>query len=135
MQVFVYGSLRAGGWYQAVIEPFVQNREPGWLEGMVLYQVDERYPGMVPGAGVVRGDLVTLNPERADEALAALDKLEVFYGPGNPQNEYERQWAMVRSDSGELVRAWVYRWLGPTEGCPQVADGDWIRHWNRLSME
>jgi hypothetical protein len=35
MQVFVYGSLRAGGWYQQVIEPYVDVREPAWLEGFV----------------------------------------------------------------------------------------------------
>lgn len=130
MQVFVYGSLRAGGWYQDVIEPFAQSRVPAWLEGMGLYQVDERYPGMVPGAGVVRGDLVTIRPGQEQEALAVLDRLEVFYGPGNPQNEYERQTATVRSESGNLVQAWVYRWLGPTEGCPRVPDGDWISHWH-----
>jgi gamma-glutamylcyclotransferase (GGCT)/AIG2-like uncharacterized protein YtfP len=135
MQVFVYGSLRAGGWYQNVIEPYVDVREPAWLEGMVLYQVSEQYPGMVAGAGVVHGEVVTLRPAQAEEALHALDKLEGFVGPGNPQNEYEREWALVRTASGELVGAWVYRWLGSTEGYPQVPDGDWIRHWQHQGGE
>lgn len=124
VHVFVYGSLRPGGWNQRVLEPFVAQMEPGWLDGMVLYQVDERYPGIVHGAGVVRGELVRVRPERAEAALAALDRLEEYFGPGDPRNEYERELVAVRTESGERVSAWVYRWLGSVECCPVVVGGE-----------
>lgn len=134
MQVFVYGSLRQGGWYHGLVAPFVQEMEPGWLEGMALFQVHERYPGIVRGEGRVRGELITLDPDRLTLAMTSLDELEEFFGPGDPRNLYERELMTVRTAGGALVHAWTYRWLGAIDGCPRVADGDWIRYWDGVRL-
>lgn len=135
MQVFVYGTLRPGGWYHSLISSFVKAIEPGWLDGMALFHVRERYPGIVRGEGHVLGELLTLDPDRLTLAISLLDELEEYYGPGDPRNEYERELVTVRKESGELTQAWVYRWLGPVAGCPRVPDGDWLHYWNAVSEQ
>jgi gamma-glutamylcyclotransferase (GGCT)/AIG2-like uncharacterized protein YtfP len=134
MQVFVYGSLRQGGYYHGLIAPFTQAVETGWLDGMALFQVNERYPGIVRGEGHVLGELITLDPDRLTLAMGALDELEEYFGPGDPRNLYERELLTVRTVGGALVQAWAYRWLGSAEGCTRIADGDWIRYWREHSV-
>ncbi len=105
-RVFVYGTLRRGGRYHHLVAPYVREVTEGWVPGALVDLGD--YPGWVPGRGRVRGEVFRLHP--VEPALAALDELEDYHGPGHPENLYERVEVEVRTPDGP-VRAWAYRYL------------------------
>ncbi|WP_325052027.1 gamma-glutamylcyclotransferase family protein [Streptomyces triticagri] len=88
---FVYGTLRPGGRYH---DTFLRGRllaeEPGLLPDTLLYE-GPGYPYAVraPGAGPVRGSLVTPLPALYARVLDDLDRLE-GHRPGSAQNLYDR---------------------------------------------
>ena len=122
---FVYGTLRPGEPnHDLFLRGRTRTEELGRLTGAVLYD-GPGYPWAVeePG-GLVHGDLVTALPERYEELLLALDRLEE-YAPGDPRNLYERvEREVIRAGDGTAgdgtpgdgtlgggetaVRAWVY---------------------------
>lgn len=105
---FVYGTLRPG---EPNHDLFLLGRTvsevPGRLKGAVLYE-GPGYPYVVeePG-GMVSGELITPVPERYDQLLLALDRLE-DYAPGDPHNLYKRVARDVLREDGTSVGAWVY---------------------------
>ncbi|MCI3269844.1 gamma-glutamylcyclotransferase family protein [Streptomyces cylindrosporus] len=129
---FVYGTLRPGEVnHDLFLRGRTRSEEPGRLSGCVLYD-GPGYPWAVEERdGLVFGDLVTALPERYEELLAALDRLE-DYAPGDPRNLYERvEREVTRESDGRPVRAWVYIAAAPvaarlrTHGRP-IDSGDWL---------
>ncbi len=118
--VFVYGTLKRGGRYHRRIAPFARAWAEGWVPGRLVDL--GAYPGWVPGRGRVWGEVVRVEP--AAEALAVLDDLEDYHGPGDPANLYERVRVRVETGTGP-VEAWAYRYLGPVSGVPVVPGGRW----------
>jgi gamma-glutamylcyclotransferase (GGCT)/AIG2-like uncharacterized protein YtfP len=118
--VFVYGTLKRGQPNHRLVARFVREVREGRVTG-VLVDLGG-YPGWLPGDGVVRGELLRLEP--GGVALRGLDELEDFFGPGDPRNEYERVLVAVVTDDG-LVEAWAYRYAGPVEGVPRLPGGVW----------
>ncbi|MFG2759872.1 gamma-glutamylcyclotransferase family protein [Streptomyces wuyuanensis] len=126
---FVYGTLRAG---EHNHDLFLRGRtaaeEPARLRGALLYE-GPGYPYAIEGDGVVTGELVTAAPEQYGELLAVLDRLEDYFGPGDPRNLYVRVERRVHTASG-TVPAWVYVAAGPVarelraKGTP-IPGGDW----------
>ncbi len=122
-QVFVYGTLRPpregtplddSRFYPEVVS-YVRGVRSARLPEAVLYDLGA-YPAARPGEGVVRGDLLTVEPR----ALAMMDQIE-----GHPVF-FRRQREMVRTEEGS-VEAWVY-W-GPEklpEDKRRIASGDWF---------
>lgn len=105
---FVYGTLRPGEPnHDLFLRGRTQSEVPGRLTGAVLYY-GPGYPYAVeePG-GVVRGELVTADPDRYGQLLGTLDRLEE-YVPGDAGNLYERVARDVTREDGTSVRAWVY---------------------------
>ena len=105
---FVYGTLRPGEPnHDVFLRGRTRSEVPGRLTGAVLYD-GPGYPYAVeePG-GVVRGELVTADPDQYGQLLGTLDRLEE-YAPGAPGNLYERVARDVTREDGMSVRAWVY---------------------------
>ncbi|MBX5436452.1 MAG: gamma-glutamylcyclotransferase [Alicyclobacillaceae bacterium] len=130
-RVFVYGTLRVGQRYHRWIAAAVSGVVPGTAEGR-LFHLPFGYPAMIwePGAGVVHGDVLELDPRRAAQALQVMDRIEGYRGPGRA-NEYERIVRPVcRADGVEVLchlYAWPERsrrWL-EANGEP-VPGGDWV---------
>jgi periplasmic divalent cation tolerance protein len=123
--VFVYGTLRPGGWnHEQWLAPLLAAPcRPARITGMALHHHDG-LPAVVPGAtttAVVHGDVATLRPDGYADALAVLDFLE-----GTAADHYRR--VQVTTDDGEDVWVWV---AGPAVAAalgPEtvVAHGDWL---------
>jgi gamma-glutamylcyclotransferase (GGCT)/AIG2-like uncharacterized protein YtfP len=122
--IFVYGTLRTAECNHHLLRPFLREATPAVARGMALYPVTPRYPGMVEGAGNVVGEYVVIEPDRWLEALAVLDQLEVYFGPGDPANEYERRLIPVETASGVRL-AHAYLWARGVDGLEPIAGGDW----------
>ena len=71
------------------------------------------YPGLVPGRGVVHGEVWRLD----GRVLPAVDREEGY--------NFERRRATVTLGSGRRARAWVYRYRGPRERGVPIPDGDY----------
>ncbi len=122
LPVFVYGTLRSTSWnHERWLAPWIAGPpRPARLPGHDLHHLDD-LPYVVPGTGVVTGEVAELDPARSDDALAALDELE-----GVDVGHLER--AAVTLHDG--ARAWVYvagplvrDRLGPATA---VEHGDWL---------
>ncbi|MGW2569101.1 gamma-glutamylcyclotransferase family protein [Streptomyces sp. NPDC001537] len=106
---FVYGTLLPGEVnHDLFLRGCTAAEEPARLNGAVLYD-GPGYPYAVEErGGVVYGELVTAMPERYEELLVSLDRLEE-YAPADPRNLYERvEREVVREGGDTAERAWVY---------------------------
>lgn len=117
--LFVYGTLR----------PALARGEPAELiRGLrhcgsatvsgLLYDLGD-YPALVPGEGLVRGDLLEIT---SAEQLAALDAYEECDGP---RPLYRRELLPAVRADGEETLAWVYRYAGPLAAARPIPGGDY----------
>lgn len=132
LPVFVYGTLLPGFQnHNAYVKPYAHQAIPATIQGEI-YHLPQGYPGLLDGADEVVGALLYFAPVAYEQALAGLDELETYFGPGDPRNEYDRvEVTAVLTGTGEAVRAYAYRYLDEAyvrrEGI-RVADGDWRRY-------
>jgi gamma-glutamylcyclotransferase (GGCT)/AIG2-like uncharacterized protein YtfP len=111
--IFVYGTLKRGGTIHWIIEnfPFLGRAE---AEGFMLYDLGS-YPAMVPGVGVVYGEVY----EVSEEALQSLDWVE-----GVPVL-YRRELIEVSFEDGFSLKAWAYIYNGDVNGYSRIESGEW----------
>jgi gamma-glutamylcyclotransferase (GGCT)/AIG2-like uncharacterized protein YtfP len=80
------------------------------------------FPGVIPGDGLVHGELLQLHDAAV---LTALDAYEDC-SPDIPwRGLYRREWTPL--DTPDLA-AWVYWYNGPVTPTRRIAHGDWLRH-------
>lgn len=121
-KLFVYGTLRPSRegcdsiltHNYARIRKSVSAWEPAKLEGAVMHS-HKYFPGILPGEGVVVGDLLTVT----DKALNICDMIE-----GHPAI-YNRQQVTVQTADGP-VQAWVYWAPEKFSTLPVIQSGDWL---------
>ncbi|HUI47841.1 MAG TPA: gamma-glutamylcyclotransferase family protein [Acidimicrobiia bacterium] len=128
VRLFVYGTLAPGSEAWPVLEPWTVGVPRLDAVAGRLYDTGRGYPaatfgdrpppadqtGVVEGqTGVVEGIVVTIDPARAEEALAALDRYEGA--------EYRR--VAVRTRGG--VEAAAYDWIAPIDGLHPIPGGSW----------
>ncbi|MEU7032845.1 gamma-glutamylcyclotransferase family protein [Streptomyces sp. NPDC046237] len=116
---FVYGTLRPGEYnHDRFLLGRTAREEPARLSGALLHD-GPGYPYVVPGEGLVAGDLVTAAPGEYGELLAVLDRVELPAGYERAERE------VVRVRDGATVRAWVYFAAPGTPYGPLIRGGDW----------
>jgi gamma-glutamylcyclotransferase (GGCT)/AIG2-like uncharacterized protein YtfP len=104
--LFVYGSLRSGAAQGHLLDRFAVGRKRATVPGR-LDESTTAFPAArfaQDGETAIPGELVWLEPNRADEALAELDRYE---GEG-----FRRVTVVVRTEAGDDVSAYAYEWLG-----------------------
>lgn len=127
--LFVYGTLRRAS-PSEMNEVLRQNAEflsTGCFQG-ILYQVDG-YPGAVPSADRndrVVGELYRLR--QPSEILARLDAYEECGPEFPPPTEFVRRQAMITTNSGREIEAWIYLYNRPTAGLCRIESGDFLEH-------
>jgi gamma-glutamylcyclotransferase (GGCT)/AIG2-like uncharacterized protein YtfP len=112
--VFVYGTLRQGASNHFRMDGAARIAS-GRVTGRLV--VVDWYPGLRldPEGGAVLGEVYQVSAAQ----LAALDGFEGA--------EYRRVRVPVLTDSGEILHAWVWEWLGDLERCMAIPSGDWLR--------
>jgi len=96
------------------------------------------YSGAEEGAFPrVFGQLLRIPASEYAEVLKDLDRLEDFYGHGDPRNQYERvEIACEVEGESEPVRAWTYICLlPPTVERKLVPHGDWRKYMTEGALE
>jgi gamma-glutamylcyclotransferase (GGCT)/AIG2-like uncharacterized protein YtfP len=117
VRLFVYGTLVPGREAWPVLEAWAIGAPQADAVAGRLYDTGRGYPAATftshadPHTTLVHGVVVTLDPDRAPDAMATLDRYE---GP-----EYER--ITVRTEAG--VEAATYAWIAPLAGCRPLETG------------
>jgi gamma-glutamylcyclotransferase (GGCT)/AIG2-like uncharacterized protein YtfP len=117
--LFAYGTLRpnlAGPAWQLVAR--LVPAGAATVRGL-LYDLGG-YPGMVPGDGLVHGELLQLSDP---DQLVALDAYEESDGP-NPL--FCRRLTMARQGTGEETIVWAYFYARSVAGAPRIPGGDYL---------
>lgn len=112
-RLFVYGTLKPGHSRWPILESHLDPGAPvvnDAVDGR-LWSTPWGWPALTEGSETVRGVLVELRSDRADEALAELDAVE-----GTGAGLFER--VEVVTHAG--VTCWVYVWPNPTDGFEPV---------------
>lgn len=130
--VFVYGTLRKGEPNYHWIRVYAKKTQSAWVRGW-LFDLGP-YPAMIEGRGWVKGELVEL--QGCENTLKKMDELEGYYGPGSPQNLYERIETLAWTEEGEKVNCFIY--VFPRERQKELIlldrllpGGDWVNRKNK----
>lgn len=116
LQVFVYGTLRRGGFSEHLMHGSTWERSAKTAPHYTLWQLSW-YPGMTSGGDTsIAGDVYTVPADR----LAELDDYE--------GDSYRR--VNVALEDGSIAIAWVLRY--PPQGKPIIANGDWIHYLRQI---
>lgn len=127
VQVFVYGTLMTGQRNHGCVARWVATAQPATVNGL-LYQLPYGYPAVVQGPGKVHGELLTF--AYFGDALAAMDRLEGYEGPGQ-DNFYERIDAVARLQNGSVASCFMYVFAQERKGwldlhAVLIQGGDWL---------
>jgi gamma-L-glutamyl-butirosin B gamma-L-glutamyl cyclotransferase len=125
MNLFVYGTLRAGMRNASILRGAKRIAPVAWATG-ILYDTGEGYPGMVEGAGKVTGEIYQVSQKQ----LRWIDRLEDYHGPGYPDNLYERIVCDVQTPEGSL-KAYTYVYRKREELKEKgiwIPSGDWCQY-------
>ena len=88
------------------------------------------YPGMVPGDGLVLGEVYAVDQALLDQ----LDAVEEVVVGDDASSLYLRRMVMLHSRGPAVPQqAWTYVYNRPVLGCPLIADGDYRRYLSERS--
>lgn len=87
--LFVYGSLRPGGYYWPTIRDYIAQYDPALLTGYELWQLDDGYPAAIPGQEGVFGDLLYIRQGFEAKFFKVTDEIEQ-YSPQDPSSLFVR---------------------------------------------
>lgn len=138
IRFFVYGTLMEGMSNHKVIpQEAIESIEKASISNMDLYLYPSgTFPCMIPGNGIVRGEVITIKPEFVEISLYLMDQLE-GYDDSNlkEDNFYNREVKAVALDSNEYVEAYAYiynKGFNSTLGS-RIAGGD-FKLWKTQSL-
>ncbi|MBP1933221.1 gamma-glutamylcyclotransferase family protein [Ammoniphilus resinae] len=120
--VFVYGTLRQEESNHHYLAGSTKVAIAARTNGR-LVDTSYGYPALFQDSSCrVNGEVYKVN----DETMRRLDHLEGYYGPGNPQNHYERFIVPIETDV-KTIPAWVYVYAKNRSATnfKQVDEGDW----------
>jgi gamma-glutamylcyclotransferase (GGCT)/AIG2-like uncharacterized protein YtfP len=133
--IFVYGTLMRGMANAHLLAPFAVETMAAEMAGRLYHLTD--YPAVVLNPACrVKGEVV--RGDDIDKALELLDDLEDYFGPGHPDNLYDRVLTEVTAADGRRIAAWVYVWARPEE-LPEiatnVAGGCWRKYYTPITKK
>lgn len=139
LPVFVYGTLLEGFRnHELYVKPYRHEAVTAEISGE-LFHLPTGYPGLLAGSDLVKGSVLRFFPDDYDVALAGLDELETYYGPGDPRNEYDRLEVCAKLCGGEKeMLVYVYRYVDEAyvrgKGT-HVKNGDWRMFMDKRTAE
>lgn len=132
---FVYGTLQTGFKNHAnVVKGRYSHVQNAQLHFARVYHFPKAgFPGCWrcdDEASTVLGQLLTVPTDVYTAVLEDLDMLEDFFGPGHPNNMYEREQVVVQGADGLEHAAWVYfcRIEQAAYEAVLVPHGDWRKY-------
>lgn len=126
LPLFVYGTLRPGEQnFSRYLQPAVTKIQPGTINARLFSFAGDDYPFILPGPGLVVGELVDIQPALWLKTLSAVDRLEDYDPQAEASSWYLRRQVSVRRGDGVAVLAWTYYWNRPETLGTLLPGGDW----------
>jgi gamma-glutamylcyclotransferase (GGCT)/AIG2-like uncharacterized protein YtfP len=130
---FFYGTLRHGQENYTLLRNYTMSERTACTHNMELYALNS-FPMMVPGDGIVYGELTTIFPHLYHYMLEKIDNLE-GYRPYVNHCLYRRELIAVELlETGQSINAWAYvgsrQCLMPNS--LRITEGDWVKYRNNL---
>ena len=122
--VFVYGTLKIGGRFSFGFDSFRLSSEKASIKNMDMFSIGGNFPAIVPGKGIVHGELHKFQKKHESAILSRMDMVEGFDGEGNPYNLYNRVKTTVQTTSGP-VEATLYIFNQDIKGEKKIENGVW----------
>lgn len=121
-KIFVYGTLKIGGYYSKYIDRYRHSSEIATLRG-TLFDA-EYFPVLIEkGNNVIHGELhIYKNPEIV---LSIIDRIEGFIDKRSENNLFVRKKAIIQLKNNGECLAYVYFFTHNTNGMKQIKDGKW----------
>lgn len=99
-KMFVYGTLRVGMYnYEKYYKGYDSFRGYGYVKGTLHTLKGKNYPALTPGEHMILGEIHEVPDEVQDE----VDRMEGFFGEGNPENEYDKTVSVIYDDGGKIL--------------------------------
>lgn len=127
---FFYGSLLEGGYNHSTV-PIGSKKIRRVTLPFKLYQTPFGYPAITQERGTVVGDIYRV----PKEGFIALDRLEGFRSPGNPDNLYERKKILFDNQTIFLYFAGAELTETIKNYNVVIVDGDWLKFYNTTWKE
>ncbi|MDX1413158.1 MAG: gamma-glutamylcyclotransferase family protein [Candidatus Promineifilaceae bacterium] len=126
---FVYGTLLPGQPNESLWRGCICKAEPAYIHNCQLFDMGH-YPMLVPQkAGIVAGQLITVDRSVYEEILSRLDALEEFFPEQPEQSTYYRVCKKVTTEDGQQWDAWIYEGdLHLIDGMPRIVSGNWLEY-------
>ena len=116
----------SGHYNHSIIEREAADIRVAYLNGYDMYSMGA-FPGIVPGLGIIHGELIHINPQHYDYVLHNLDQLE-GYSHGCNNGIYLRRVGIVTcTDTNEQIEAWFYQWNRQVSGPKYINSGRWAQ--------
>ncbi len=126
--LFIYGTLMPGlrleGEMQGA-ERLGKARVPGRLVDV------GRYPGLLPGNGLVTGEVYRVS----NAQLARLDAVEDMVPEDRAASQYWRERVTVHDGALTGQPVWTYVYNRPVDGLKSIAHGDYRRYIREVGRE
>lgn len=122
--VFVYGTLKLGGYFAGYLDKYRQICEKAILPKAKIYDLGS-FPA-VATTGDEKDEVIGEYHEYSDpsDVLKLLDQIEGYHGPSNPTNLYDRVKASVRTETGEK-EAYIYVYADDLSDKVPIKDCQW----------
>jgi len=122
LKVFVYGTLKQGGFFSKRFDDFRCSNRPGSLKGS-MYSIDGSFPGLkLVGDTIIKGEVHEYNNSSVVEQL--FDRIEGYQGKNNKNNFYDKEIVLVTTAEGEEPCI-AYVFAGDISEFQEVKDGEW----------
>lgn len=101
MKIFVYGTLRKGMYnYDLYLKKRSDFVSYGYIKGKLMTLKDRTYPAfLMEDEMMVLGEIYEVDAEY----IKVLDKLENYFGEGDPNNEYDRVLCDIYDERSEII--------------------------------
>jgi len=121
-KVFVYGTLKVGGHFAKSFDK-VRRSSVKATTGGKLISVQGRFPGLLPGDGVVHGEIHEYDDIKG--VIHAMDSIEGYHESHPKESLYRRELIEVETESGDIEEAYAYFFNQSPDGMDEVESGVW----------
>lgn len=122
IKVFVYGTLKVGGYYSKQFDKYRHSSEPATLHG-TLFDAGN-FPALIEkGNNIIYGEIHEYkNPEIV---LRAIDYIEGFVNEESEMNLYIRKETIIQPRNSNKCLAYVYFFASSVDKMKQIKNGKW----------
>lgn len=122
VKIFVYGTLKIGGYYSKYLDKYRHSSEKAILHG-ALFNTGE-FPALTEkGDDIIHGELHEY--KEPETALSTMDHIEGFIGKNSDMNLFIRKKAIVYPENSDKCMAYVYFFTRNTDKMKQIKNGKW----------